>query len=172
MSISCVSALVQGVDYNKNRTDDVQIFKRFEDEGFKECGIVTGTNSKRGVAFKNPSKRGLERRVAVGKIVSQRREQVVILAFGSLLPQKNEGRCKTVHFLEATRDLVCDGRLSGARLSEQNKTTLRVGTVHPINDEVQEGCARSRKAAFLRHEARACPIRYFSDFCVYLCDNY
>src|SRR6266581_4880016 len=109
MSTSCVSALVQGVDYNKNRTDDVQIFKRFEDKGFKECGIVTGTNSKRGVALNNPSKRGLERRVAVGEIVSQSREEVVGLVFRLFLPQKNEGRCKTVHLIEATRDLVCDG---------------------------------------------------------------
>src|SRR6266571_5672725 len=109
MSTSCVSALVQGVDYNKNRSDDVQIFERLEDKGFKECRIVTGTESKGGGALNNPSKRGLERRVAVGEIVSQSRKKVISLVFRLFLPQKNEGRCKTVHFIEATGDLVCDG---------------------------------------------------------------
>jgi hypothetical protein len=112
----------------------------------------------------NLSKGGFERRVPVGEIASQSSKKVMNFVFRLLLPQKNEGRRKTAHLIETTRDLVCDRRLSSARLSEQDKSRLGAGVVHPTNNEVQESCARSRKAAFLRHEARARPIRYFSDF--------
>jgi len=45
----------------------------------------------------------------VGEIASKSRKEVESLALGLLLPQKIEKRCKTVHFIEATRDLMCDG---------------------------------------------------------------
>src|SRR6266581_9416802 len=77
-----------------------------------------------------------------------------------------------MHFVEATRDLMRNGRLSRACLPEKNETTLGSGMVHPIDDEVQEGHARSRKTAFLRCEARAFPIWDFSDFCIQVYDDY
>ena len=76
-----------------------------------------------------------------------------------------------MHIIEATCDLIGNGRFSRACLPEKDEATLGSGMIHPVDNEVQEGCARSRKAALVGCESRACPVWYFSDFCIQLCDN-
>jgi len=68
----------------------VQVLKWFQDKGFKQGTIVTGSNSKRGVVLYDPSQRGFERRIAVGEIASKSREEVISFPSGLLLSQKDK----------------------------------------------------------------------------------
>ena len=85
-----IPTLIQGINYNKNRTDDVQALQQYQDEGLRQGIVVPCANSKR-VVRHDPSKRGFNRRVAVGEIASESREEVISFAFGLLPAQKYEG---------------------------------------------------------------------------------
>ena len=58
-----------------------------------------------------------------------------------------------MHIIEAACDLMRDRRLSRARLSEKNETALGSGIIHPVGDEVEEGCACSHDAALVGCES-------------------
>ena len=87
-SASRIPALFQGINYDENRTNDVQVLKRLQDKGLKQCIVVTCANSKSGVVLHDPPKRSLERRIAVREIPGKSREEVISLAFGLLLARK------------------------------------------------------------------------------------
>ena len=76
-----------------------------------------------------------------------------------------------MHIIEAACNLMRNRRLSRARLPEKNEAALGSGIVHPIDDEVEEGRACSRKTALIGCESRACPVWDFSNFSIYLCGN-
>ena len=56
-STGCIPALVEGIDYDKNRSDDVQVLEWFQDEGYEQGIIVMSADSKSRVVLYDLSKR-------------------------------------------------------------------------------------------------------------------
>ena len=165
-STACVPALVEGIDYDKNRTNDVQVLKWFQNEGFEEGIIVMGAASKSAVVLYDVSERDFKRRIAVSEIASKSRKEVISLPNGLFPPKEDERGRKAVQFVEKSCNLVCDRRLSRACLSEKNETTLRGRVIHPIDNEVQECYACSQKTTFVGTKSRVEFAWDFSDFCI------
>jgi hypothetical protein len=65
----------------------MQLLKWFQDEGFEQCTIVTGTTSKIDVVLYDLPESGFKRRITVGEMVSKGRKQVIGgLPFGLFAP--------------------------------------------------------------------------------------
>jgi hypothetical protein len=80
-SATCVPTLVEAIDYDNNRTDDIQVPKWFQDEGFEQGTIVSSATSKIDVVLYDLSERNLKRRIAIGEMASKSRKQMIGLPY-------------------------------------------------------------------------------------------
>jgi hypothetical protein len=85
-SATCVPTLVEGIDHDKNRTDDRQVLEWFQDEGFEQGTIVMNATLKIGVVLYDLSESDFKRRIAVGEMASNCRKEKVGLPFGLFPP--------------------------------------------------------------------------------------
>lgn len=60
MFTSCIPALIQHIDDNKNRIENEEILERFPDKVSKKCTIVAGIELKRDVILYDLSKHSFE----------------------------------------------------------------------------------------------------------------
>jgi hypothetical protein len=88
---SCVPTLIEGIDHDKDRANDVQVFKWFQDEGFEQGTMVTGATLKIGVVLYDLSEGDFKRRIVVGEMASKSRRGMRVTRFCQLCPHSRRG---------------------------------------------------------------------------------